>query len=220
MVAIKLSERGTLQQIWAFKLTIDGPHWTNPGSIPIRTIRIGRSRDLLPSQALRTAVPWSRQDEHAGRDEDDGLERGGRAVGDETDRVRVREAGVGRDGFTEGPTTLPLRTMAPSSLRRRAVGDRKAPECRRRSSASTRSRRTLRLASPERAPKVLGQHGPAPHWRSPISCFSRAWTIGSAAPSFIEARAESACRDVANHRRESRSDSSATARGRNSPRYA
>ena len=26
----------------------------------------------------------------------------------------------------------------------------------------------------------------------PISCFSRAWTIGSAAPSFIEARAESA----------------------------
>jgi hypothetical protein len=49
MVAIKLSERGTLQQIWAFKLTIDGPPWTNPGSIPIRTIRIGRSRDRLPS---------------------------------------------------------------------------------------------------------------------------------------------------------------------------
>ena len=71
-------------------------------------------------------------------------------------------------------------------------GDGKAPECRRRSFASARRRRTLRLASPERAPKVLGQHGPAPHWRSPISCFSRAWTIGSAAPSFIEARAESA----------------------------
>jgi hypothetical protein len=34
----------------------------------------------------------------AERGEDRGLERGGRAVGDGADRVRVREAGVGRGG--------------------------------------------------------------------------------------------------------------------------
>jgi hypothetical protein len=55
-----------LHQIRALKLTIDGSPWVNPGSIPIRTIRIGHSRDRLLPQALRIAVPCSRQDEHAG----------------------------------------------------------------------------------------------------------------------------------------------------------
>jgi hypothetical protein len=83
-------------------------------------------------------------------------ERGGCAVGDKTDRVGVREAGVGRDDFTAGPTMLSLlKDTSPCA----PWGDGKAPECRRRSFASARRRRTLRLASPERASKVLGQHG-------------------------------------------------------------
>jgi hypothetical protein len=49
--------KGTLHQIRALKLTIDGSHWVNPGSNPIRTIRIVRSRDRLLSLALSTAAP-------------------------------------------------------------------------------------------------------------------------------------------------------------------
>ena len=55
-----------MHQIRALKLTIDGSPWVNSGSIPIRTIRIGRSRDRLLPQALRIAAQCSRQDEHAG----------------------------------------------------------------------------------------------------------------------------------------------------------
>jgi hypothetical protein len=49
----------------------------------------GRSPDGEACEAKRVAGA-------AERGEDGGLERGGRAVGDGTDRVGVREAGVGR----------------------------------------------------------------------------------------------------------------------------